>query len=181
MYIRHDAEIPMACHPHAPASRDPERVRREAATVLHSCAMGAGSSRPEAAGAPAGSKAPHDLDTLYKEQLAMEAAATPLDEVPSCLNLFDKWLSCYALGPQMRNVYRYGAFTDCSAKREDFKFCLTMRGLEPEARRHEWLARRAEKQAHERLGPRSSENVWEMRRDPVVPHEYEDPAYPSPA
>ncbi|WFD29547.1 hypothetical protein MSPP1_000556 [Malassezia sp. CBS 17886] len=142
--------------------------------------MGIASSR--VAAAPGAPSPPHrpSFDTLVKEELAMHAAATPDAEIPSCLTLFDKWLSCYALGPQFQNVYRYGTVTDCAAKREDFKFCLTLRELDPDARRRAWLARKAERTAHQRQGYRSSEAVWEIRRDPLLDADFVDPSFPPP-
>ncbi|WFD39153.1 uncharacterized protein MJAP1_002123 [Malassezia japonica] len=139
--------------------------------------MGAQSSRPvEAAPAPPR----REFDDLVKEELALQAAATPADEIPSCLTLFDKWLSCYALGVQFRNAYRYGTIADCAPRREDFKFCLTLRQLDPEMRRHEWLLRRAEERAHQRKGFHTSEAVWEMRRDPLLDPHFVDEAYVPP-
>ncbi|PKI83323.1 hypothetical protein MVES1_003198 [Malassezia vespertilionis] len=136
--------------------------------------MGAAASKPGGAAATQG------FEQLHKEELALDAAATSQKEVPSCLTLFDRWLSCYALGVQFRNVYRYGTIADCAPRREDFKFCLTMRELDPEMRRAAWLNRRAEEKAHQRQSVHSSENVWEMRRDPLLSKEYEDDAFPAP-
>ena len=114
--------------------------------------MGSFVSRPSVGEARA------DMDTLRREELVLEAAANPRDEFPpSCLTLFDRWLTCYALGPQFRSIYRYGTIADCAPRREDFKFCLTLRSLEPEERRAKWLERRAEAKAHKRKGFRSSE------------------------
>ena len=101
--------------------------------------MGSFVSRPSVGEARA------DMDTLRREELVLEAAANPRDEFPpSCLTLFDRWLTCYALGPQFRSIYRYGTIADCAPRREDFKYCLTLRSLEPEERRAKWLERRAE-------------------------------------
>ncbi|WFD42002.1 hypothetical protein MPSI1_000639 [Malassezia psittaci] len=122
-----------------------------------------------------------DFDHLVKEELALQAASIPAAEVPSCLTLFDKWLSCYALGVQFKNAYRHGEVADCAPRKEDFKFCLTLRAMDPEARRHEYLLRRAEEMAHRRKGFHMSEAVWEMRRDPLLDPDFADPAYPLPA
>ena len=116
-----------------------------------------------------------------REELALQAASVPQAEIPSCLTLFDKWLACYALGPQFKNAYRFGEIADCAPRKEDFKFCLTLRRLDPEARRHEYLLRRAEALAHRRKGHHTSEAVWEMRRDPLLDPDFVDPDYPPPA
>ncbi len=137
------------------------------------------SLRDAAAAAPAegarpgagASTAAGGFDQLVREEYQIQAASLPLKEMPSCMNLFDKWVSCFALGPQARAVYRYGSMQDCRDKLDDFKFCLTIKGAAfPEQRRQIWLQRKAEKVAAKRLQS-SSEDVWEMRRDPVV-HEY---------
>ena len=89
-----------------------------------------------------------DFDRLVQEELALQAASIPASEIPSCLTLFDKWLACYALGVQFKNAYRFGTIADCAPRKEDFKFCLTLRAMDPETRRHEYLLRRAEEMAH---------------------------------
>lgn len=141
--------------------------------------MGAQSSRPVDADHPPPIR--RDFDYLVKEELALQAASIPDNEIPSCLTLFDRWLSCYALGVQFKNAYRYGEIADCAPRKEDFKFCLTLRQQDPAVRRHEYLLRRAEEQAHRRKGFRTSEAVWEMRRDPLLSPDYVDDLYPPPA
>ena len=146
--------------------------------------MGASWSRLSGSGSQGGAAVPParpDMVQLRKEELALEAAAIPASDVPSCLHLFDKWLSCYALGSQFRHAYRYGTVADCGTYSDDFKFCLTMRKLEPQYRRDAYLQRRADERAHARKGFRSSEAVWEMRRDPLLDPALVDPAYPPPS
>lgn len=101
---------------------------------------------------------------LVAEDVAYHKAATPLSEMPSCTNLFDKWAQCFALGPQLKAVYRYGGFQDCRHKLDDFKFCLTMRGMSVEEKYEAWIQRKAQQTAEKRLGRQSAENVWESRR-----------------
>ena len=147
--------------------------------------MGAHASRPAdappAAAAPSVPPPHRDFDTLVREELALQAAAIPPAEVPSCLTLFDKWLACYAIGVQFKNAHRYGEIANCAPRKEDFKFCLTLRSLDPDARRHAYLLRRAEEMAHRRRGFRTSEAVWEMRREPLLDPDFVDPAYPVPS
>ncbi|WFD25348.1 hypothetical protein MNAN1_000316 [Malassezia nana] len=145
--------------------------------------MGASGSRLLGGGGgtpPSAPRARPDLEMLRREELALEAAAIPPGDVPSCLQLFDKWLSCYALGSQFRHAYRYGTVADCHRYSDDLKFCMTMRKLDPEARRDAYLYRRADERAHARRGLRSSEAVWEMRRDPLLDPALVDPAYAPP-
>jgi len=74
----------------------------------------------------------------------------------------DEFLMCYALMPQLRNVYRYGELRDCTYKFDDFKYCMSLKGEDVEERRRLWVRRRAEWWAARRVGP-SSEDVWEAR------------------
>jgi len=69
---------------------------------------------------------------------------------------------CYALGPQLRNLYRHGTYRDCTYKWADFKYCLSLKSEEMETRRELWVKRRAEWWAKRRVGP-SSEDVWNVR------------------
>lgn len=137
--------------------------------------MGAAVSRSTPATTPR-----PDWETLRREELVLEAAANPPEDIPSCLTLFDKWLTCYSVGHQLRSAYRYGTVADCAPRREDFKFCLTLRGLDPEVRRAKWLERRADAKAHQRKGFRTSEAVWDLRRDPLMDPDLVDPDYPLP-
>lgn len=110
-------------------------------------------------------------ENTVKEELILQAAAMPAKEVPSCMTLFDTWASCFALGPQFKHIYRYGYPNDCKPKLEDFKYCLTLKGKSEEERRAIWIRRRAEAAATKRLS-QSSEDVWSMRRTPLL-----DPSY----
>lgn len=101
------------------------------------------------------------------------------------MNAFDDFLSCNStlhasplisvrsrssdaqskmvvLGTQLKSIYRFGEMAHCSAKWNEFKFCMSIKGLHPEQRRDAWIRHRAEWWARRRLGL-SSENVWEMR------------------
>ena len=68
-------------------------------------------------------------ERFYQQELVIQSAAMPKEEQPSCTALFDKCLQCFALFPQFRHVYRYGGFSDCADKIDDFKACLSLRGL----------------------------------------------------
>ena len=74
----------------------------------------------------------------------------------------DDFFKCYALGPQMRNFYRHGTIRDCTWKWADFKYCLSLKSEDMEARRELWVKRRAEWWAQRRVGA-SSEDVWTLR------------------
>ena len=108
-------------------------------------------------------------ESLVAEDMAYHKASTPVSEMPSCTNLFDKWAQCFALGPQLKAIYRYGGLQDCRGKLDDFKFCLTLKGMTQEQKYEAWIRRKSEKTAEKRLGRESAENVWELRRDPNEP------------
>jgi hypothetical protein len=103
------------------------------------------------------------------------------EDIPSCMTVFDDFLSCNSmlpysyhpipalftrvgpvLGTQLKSIYRFGEMAHCSPKWNEFKFCLSIKGLHPEQRRDAWIRHRAEWWARRRLGT-SSENVWERR------------------
>ncbi|SPO26327.1 uncharacterized protein UTRI_03916 [Ustilago trichophora] len=107
--------------------------------------------------------------SLVEEEVIYHKASTPISEMPSCTDMFDKWAQCFALGPQLRAVYRYGEFQDCKGKLDDFKFCLTMKGMSQEEKYEAWIRRKSEKSAEARLGRGSAENVFLLRRDPNEP------------
>jgi hypothetical protein len=102
------------------------------------------------------------------------------EDIPSCMTVFDAFLSCNStsvllqgprslltskkkvLGTQLKSIYRFGEMAHCSAKWNEFKFCMSIKGLHPEQRRDAWIRHRAEWWARRRLGS-SSENVWQKR------------------
>ncbi|KAF8806419.1 hypothetical protein BYT27DRAFT_6624159 [Phlegmacium glaucopus] len=91
---------------------------------------------------------------------------TPSD-IPSCLSTFDDYLACSLIRNQIKSIYRFGHRTkECDRKYDGFKFCLTLKIMHPEEQRETWIRRRAEWWAHRRLG-KSSENVWDIRKEPI--------------
>ncbi|KAK0554624.1 hypothetical protein OC845_000656 [Tilletia horrida] len=121
------------------------------------------------------------FDRFYKQELVIQSAAMPKDELPSCTALFDKCLQCFALFPQFRHVYRHGHFSDCADKVDDFKACLTLRGLDADEKYRAWIERRAELAARKRLSKQSVEEFWTIRtgRDGrVIDEEFESPEFP---
>ena len=50
----------------------------------------------------------------------------------------------------------------CSPKMDEFKFCMSLKGMHPEEKRDVWIRRRAEWWARRRA-QRSSEDVWDVR------------------
>ncbi|KAF9266938.1 hypothetical protein L218DRAFT_857582 [Marasmius fiardii PR-910] len=136
---------------------------------------GDNSSEPaiESAPAIAATPAPEATKPSYFESFVAEEERylklvhpTP-EETPSCMNLFDTYLSCNAIRSQVKSYYRYGEGTHCSQKLEDWKFCMGLKWLDPEERREKWIRRRAEWWARRRVEGKCSEDVWEMRREPL--------------
>ncbi|KAF8322119.1 hypothetical protein DL93DRAFT_2071888 [Clavulina sp. PMI_390] len=109
------------------------------------------------------------FDKVVQQEDARLATLHPTEkDIPGCLTLFDTFMQCYIVGNQIRSLYRYGHGSDCSDKWNDVKFCLSMKSLEGEERRRAWLRHRAEWWAQRRLS-RSSEDVWDVRTEPLPP------------
>ncbi|BGP18534.1 hypothetical protein JCM10213_002953 [Rhodosporidiobolus nylandii] len=105
------------------------------------------------------------FESLIEEELPIQRHSVAMEGgMPKCLTLFDNFLLCYSLASQVKSVYRHGAPRDCSPKFDDFKFCMSVKGLSEEKKEEVWVRRRAEWWAARRLG-KSSEDVWEARRD----------------
>lgn len=127
-------------------------------------------------------------EKVVAEEIPIQIANLPVNGgLPSCVTLFDNFLLCFSewlylfyyigasslsvrstLPPtgvrnQFSSLYRYGTARECSAKWEDFKFCLANRGLSEERKEEEWIKRRAEHWAERRIGP-SSEDIWEAKK-----------------
>ena len=66
------------------------------------------------------------------------------------------------ISSQARSLYRYGEMATCSPKLEEFKFCMSLKGMHPEEKRDVWIRRRAEWWARRRA-QKSSEDVWDAR------------------
>ncbi|KAL7421058.1 hypothetical protein Q5752_003942 [Cryptotrichosporon argae] len=129
------------------------------------------SSSSSAAPAPASVETPRPTLSRYERALADEEAYQALqyptyDDVPGCMRLFDEFMMCYALVPQLRHIYRHGELHDCGYRFADFKYCLSLKGEDVEARRRLWVRRRAEWWAARRVGG-SSEDVWDARSKPL--------------
>lgn len=83
--------------------------------------------------------------------------------VPSYIFFLSSHMSRAVVGSQVKSLYRHGRMSECHDKMEDFKFCMSLKSMEPGAKREAWIRRRAEWWANRRLG-KSSENVWDVRR-----------------
>lgn len=120
---------------------------------------------------------------LAQEVARLSAEYPKPEDIPTCVSHLDEFFRCHgscgsapdeliliycpALGPQFKAMYRHGTLAECSPKFAEFKFCLSIKMLDPEDRRRAWIQRRAEWWASRRVG-RSSEDVWEMRRCVII-------------
>ncbi|TPX70830.1 hypothetical protein SpCBS45565_g01485 [Spizellomyces sp. 'palustris'] len=78
---------------------------------------------------------------------------------------FDKMQLCYTVLPQVKHYYRYGSWRDCSEAREEFNFCLRMKGKNrKEAER--LIREREEAKYDKKINERPSRAVWELRTEP---------------
>ncbi|TCD64874.1 hypothetical protein EIP91_003540 [Steccherinum ochraceum] len=110
---------------------------------------------------------PLDFKTAVQQEEAYlrEVHPTP-EDIPKCMTLFDDFLLCHVMSAQVKSLYRYGKMTECSQKLEDFKFCMSSKGMHPEEKRDAWIQRRAEWWANRRIA-KSSEDVWDIRTEPL--------------
>ncbi|KAI9218130.1 hypothetical protein BC828DRAFT_389452 [Blastocladiella britannica] len=73
--------------------------------------------------------------------------------------------TCYSFRYQAMSYYRYGQSTDCSARWDHFKFCLSIR-TKPDDIVETMVAERETRLAREQAAKPSSLDVWELRDKP---------------
>ncbi|KAH7929874.1 hypothetical protein BV22DRAFT_1001928 [Leucogyrophana mollusca] len=103
---------------------------------------------------------------VKQEEAYLQKVHPTADDIPGCMSLFDDFLLCNVLGAQVKSLYRFGRMSECKEKMEDFKFCMSLKSMHPEQKRDAWIRRRAEWWAARRVG-KSSENVWDIRHEPL--------------
>ncbi len=91
----------------------------------------------------------------------------------SCTQAFDELVSCFSIGGQIRNYYRYGELGQCLNQKEAFKLCLKTKLQSKEQKEAKVQEFYREKLAKERLRG-SSEDIWKLRNKKL-----EDPFYES--
>ncbi|OAP65731.1 hypothetical protein AYL99_01703 [Fonsecaea erecta] len=84
----------------------------------------------------------------------------------SCRSAFDYAMFCQSFGGQFVNVYRYGSFRSCSNHWDDFWLCMKTRNWKKEDRETAIREHYRKKAVKWKTGP-SSEDIWEVRREPV--------------
>jgi len=83
-----------------------------------------------------------------------------------CSQCFDLAYYCSSAGGQLNNVYRYGALRSCSDLWAQWRFCMRTKAMGEETKRKRIREFNREKAARYKIG-RSSEDVWEVRTEPV--------------
>ncbi|KAL4786714.1 hypothetical protein BJX76DRAFT_87659 [Aspergillus varians] len=84
----------------------------------------------------------------------------------SCRSAFDYAFFCQSLGGQFVNVYRYGELRSCSEHWENFWICMKTRTYSDKEKRRLIREHNQKKAIKYKTGP-SSEDVWEVRMEPV--------------
>ncbi|GFF51984.1 uncharacterized protein C227.17c [Aspergillus udagawae] len=84
----------------------------------------------------------------------------------SCRSAFDYAFFCQSFGGQFVNVYRYGELRSCSEHWDNFWLCMKARGMADEERKKVIRDHYRKKAVKYKTGP-SSEDVWDLRREPV--------------
>ncbi|KAL4928264.1 EMI1 family protein [Aspergillus undulatus] len=106
--------------------------------------------------------------------LQLQSQSTPASIAPdslyadtmSCRSAFDYAFFCQSLGGQFVNVYRYGEMRSCSEHWENFWLCMRTRTAGDAERRRVIREHNRKKAIKYKTGP-SSEDVWEVRMEPV--------------
>ena len=112
--------------------------------------------------------------TTVQHETASQTTAQQIDLSPnsfyptemSCRSSFDYAMFCQSFGGQFVNVYRYGAFRSCSNHWDDFWLCMRTRQWNKEDRQKAIQEHYRKKAVKWKTGP-SSEDVWEVRTEPV--------------
>lgn len=84
----------------------------------------------------------------------------------SCRSALDYAMFCQSFGGQFVNIYRYGTFRSCSNHWEDFWLCMRTRNWDKKDREKAIQEHYRKKAVKWKTGP-SSEDVWEVRQEPV--------------
>ncbi|OJJ89441.1 EMI1 family protein, partial [Aspergillus glaucus CBS 516.65] len=84
----------------------------------------------------------------------------------SCRSAFDYAFFCQSFGGQFVNVYRYGELRSCSEHWDNFWLCMRTRSWGENERRKAIRDHNRKKAIKYKTGP-SSEDVWDMRTQPV--------------
>jgi hypothetical protein len=82
----------------------------------------------------------------------------------SCTQAFNELYSCYSIGGQFRNVYRYGEMNNCLNQRQKFKFCMFTK-LSSKQQQEIKIAGFYKQQLAQKKMNGSSEDIWTIRKN----------------
>lgn len=117
---------------------------------------------------------PQQSSAMSTQSPASNTQSTPGSIAPeslypdtmSCRSAFDYAFFCQSLGGQFVNVYRYGELRSCSEHWENFWLCMKTRTFGDNEKRRVIREHNRRKAIKYKTGP-SSEDVWEVRMEPV--------------
>jgi hypothetical protein len=107
-----------------------------------------------------------NVDASSSEPISPIAEESLYADEMSCRTAFDYAFFCQSFGGQFVNVYRYGEMRSCSEHWDNFWLCMKTRGWGDELRKKAIRAHNQKKAIKWKTGP-SSEDVWDVRLDPV--------------
>ncbi|PLN80270.1 hypothetical protein BDW42DRAFT_171154 [Aspergillus taichungensis] len=110
-------------------------------------------SAPSSTPAPSSSPSSIAPESLYPDSM-------------SCRSAFDYAFFCQSFGGQFVNVYRYGELRSCSEHWDNFWHCMKTRTFSDHERQKAVREHYRKKAMKYKTGP-SSEDVWDMRMQPV--------------
>ncbi|CEN61460.1 hypothetical protein ASPCAL08114 [Aspergillus calidoustus] len=105
-------------------------------------------------------------DSSLQTPLASIAPDSLYPDTMSCRSAFDYAFFCQSLGGQFVNVYRYGELRSCSEHWENFWLCMKTRTFSEKEKSRMIRDHYRKKAIKYKTGP-SSEDVWEVRMEPV--------------
>ncbi|KAL1846384.1 hypothetical protein Plec18170_009235 [Paecilomyces lecythidis] len=103
---------------------------------------------------------------LSKEPRSSIAPESIYPDEMDCRSAFDYAFFCQSFGGQFVNVYRYGELRSCSEHWNNFWLCMKARSYPDESRKRMIREHNRMKAIKYKTGP-SSEDVWEIRTEPV--------------
>ncbi|RAO70544.1 uncharacterized protein BHQ10_006556 [Talaromyces amestolkiae] len=110
---------------------------------------------------------PTSLESIQSETPSSIAPDSLYPDTMSCRSAFDYAFFCQSFGGQWVNVYRYGELRSCSEHWENFWLCMKARGIKDDNTSKEMIRNHYRKKAIKyKTGP-SSEDVWEVRMEPL--------------
>lgn len=84
----------------------------------------------------------------------------------SCSQCFDQAYYCSSIGGQLNNIYRFGSLRACSDLWAQWRFCMRTKTMSEELKKTKVREFNQQKAVKYKIG-RSSEDVWEVRKEPV--------------